>query len=96
MYQPYPGSTEMPETSRPPAPAQSCKNGKNWARITGTVLFVIATVDTFVGLSSPIAATARIWGIVVWLVGLTVIVFLWQRASTAFFKATPFENNTPA
>ena len=76
--------------------ARSCLSGKNWARITGTVLFVIATVDTFVGLSSPIAATARIWGIVVWLVGLTVIVFLWQRASTAFFKATPFENNTPA
>jgi hypothetical protein len=49
------------------------------------VLFVIATVDTFVGLSSPIAATVRIWGIVVWLVGLTAIVFLWQRASTAFF-----------
>jgi len=21
MYQPYPGSTQMPETSRPPAPA---------------------------------------------------------------------------
>jgi len=74
MYQPYPGQTQMPAAQRPPAPA---------------VLFVIATVDTFAGLSSPIAGTVRIWGIVVWLVGLTAIVFLWQRASTAFFKATP-------
>jgi hypothetical protein len=39
---------------------------------------------------------ARIWGILVWLVGLTAIVFLRQRASTAFFKATPFEHNTRA
>jgi hypothetical protein len=69
--------------------ARSCQAGKNWARITGTVLFVIATVDTFIGLSSPIAGTVRIWGIVIWLVGLTAIVFLWQRASTAFFKANP-------
>jgi hypothetical protein len=47
MYQPYPGQTQMPAAQRPPAPA---------------VLFVIATVDTFAGLSSPIAGTVRIWG----------------------------------
>jgi hypothetical protein len=89
MYQPYPGSTEMPETSRPPAPAQSCKNGKNWARITGTVLFAIGTLDTFAGLGAPIAGPVKIWAILVWLVGLAAVVFLWRRTSSAFFKATP-------
>jgi hypothetical protein len=161
MYQPYPGSNQMPETSRPPAPAsvlnavkimyigavtsilgiaidaatvnttkhaiarkspnltasqlsssehvlvvafiiggligaaawffiaQSCKNGKSWARITGTVLFAIGTVDTFAGLTAPIAGPVKIWAIPVWLVGLAAVVFLWRRSSSAFFKATP-------
>jgi hypothetical protein len=69
--------------------ARSCRGGKNWARITGTVLFALATVDTLGGLGSPIAGAVKIWAIVVWLVGLTAVVFLWRRSSTAFFKATP-------
>ena len=69
--------------------ARSCRGGQNWARITGTALFALATVDTLVGLSAPIAGTVKIWAILVWLVGLTAVVFLWRRSSTAFFKATP-------
>jgi hypothetical protein len=68
--------------------ARAAKNGNNWARITGTVLFALATVDTIVGASAPLAGTAKIWGLIVWLVGLTAVIFLWQRASTAFFKGT--------
>jgi hypothetical protein len=69
--------------------ARSCLGGKNWARITGTVLFGLATVDTLGGLSAPIAGVVKIWAILVWLVGLTAVVFLWRRSSTEFFKATP-------
>jgi hypothetical protein len=69
--------------------ARSCLGGKNWARITGTVLFALATVDTLGGLSAPIAGAVKIWAILVWLVGLTAVVFLWRRSSTAFFKASP-------
>ena len=69
--------------------ARSCLGGKGWARITGTVLFALATVDTLGGLGSPIAGAVKIWAIVVWLVGLTAVVFLWRRSSTEFFKATP-------
>ena len=69
--------------------ARSCLSGKNWARITGTVLFALATVDTLGGLSAPIAGAVKIWAILVWLVGLTAVVFLWRRSSTEFFKATP-------
>jgi hypothetical protein len=158
MYQPYPGSTEMPESRRPSAPAsvlnavkvmyagaaaslvgiivdittlsatksaiekhahnltasqinseqhvlvasfiiggvigaglwiflaQSCKRGRNWARITGTVLFGIATLDTFVGVALPVAGAIRIYAVVVWLIGLTAVVLLWQRSSSAFFR----------
>ena len=69
--------------------AWACRNGSNWARITGTVLFALSTVDTIVGLTAPIAGPAKIWGGLVWLVALTAIVFLWRPSSTAFFKRTP-------
>jgi len=68
--------------------ARNCQGGKNWARITGTVLFAVATIDTIVGLTAPLAGAAKIWGAVVWLVGLTAVVLLWQRPSTAFFTAS--------
>jgi hypothetical protein len=42
--------------------------------------------DTVIGVSAPIAGTVRLWGLVTWLVGLTAVILLWQRSSTAFFK----------
>ena len=51
-------------------------------------LFGLATVDVIVGVSAPVAGTVKIWGLVVWLIGLTAVIFLWQRASTAFFNGT--------
>jgi hypothetical protein len=66
--------------------ARACKNGNNWARITGTVLFGLATVDTIVGITAPLASAVKFWWPVIWLAGLTAVIFLWQRASTAFFK----------
>jgi hypothetical protein len=70
--------------------ARACKSGKSWARITGTVLFGIATVEG--GLSNlvvPEAALVKIFWFVIWLIGLAAVVFLWRGTSSAFFKATP-------
>jgi hypothetical protein len=161
VYQPYPGSTQMPEASRPPAPksvlnavkfmyagaassligivvdiatlsgtkraiekknpalsisqvntrehallvgfiiagvigvavwlwlARSCLGGKNWARITGTVLFAIATIDLLVGFGISVAGVVHIYGLLVWLIGLCAVIFLWRRDSSAYFKPTP-------
>ncbi|HTX26681.1 MAG TPA: hypothetical protein VME19_06655 [Streptosporangiaceae bacterium] len=70
--------------------ARLCKNGKNGARITGTVLFGLATLDTLIGAAAaPIAGAVRAWGLVVWLVGLVAVIFLWRPSSTAFFKGAP-------
>ena len=72
----------------------STQRGQSWARITGTVLFALATVDTLIGLSAPIAGAVKLWALVTWLAGLTAVIFLWRRPSTAFFKgATLKENN---
>jgi hypothetical protein len=69
--------------------ARACQRGRGWARITGTVLFALATVDTLVGLGTPIAIAVRLWAVLVWLAGLTAVVFLWRRDSSAYFKQTP-------
>ena len=68
--------------------ARACRDGKPWARITGTVLFGLATVDTIVSATAPVAAAVKAWWPVIWLAGLVAVIFLWQRASTAFFKGT--------
>ena len=65
--------------------ARNCQGGKNWARITGTVLFAICTIDTIVGVTAPLAGAVRIWGVAVWLCGLAAVVLLWRRPSTEFF-----------
>ena len=53
-----------------------------------SVLFALSTVDTFVGLTAPIALAVKLWGALVWLIALTAIVLLWRRSSSAFFKPT--------
>ncbi|HUB23098.1 MAG TPA: hypothetical protein VMA97_11890 [Streptosporangiaceae bacterium] len=68
--------------------ARACQNGHRWARITGTVFFALATVDTIVSAVSPVAAPVKIWWPVIWLAGLTAVIFLWRPASTAFFKGS--------
>jgi hypothetical protein len=70
--------------------ARASRSGKNWARITGTVFFAIATVQG--GLSNlvlPEALAVKIFWFVIWLIGLGAVVLLWQRSSSAFFRGTP-------
>jgi hypothetical protein len=158
MYQPYPGTAQMPEIQRPPTPpsvrnavkvmyagaagsliyaiifiatlsatksalerrsphltasqlngmqhvlvavaiiegligaglwifiARACRNGRNWARITGTVFFGLATLDVLGGLTFPQAALVRVCSVVLWLIGLAAVVLLWRGTSSAFFR----------
>jgi hypothetical protein len=68
--------------------ARACQNGHRWARITGTVFFALATVDTIVSAVSPVASPVKAWWPVIWLAGLTAVIFLWRPTSTAFFKGS--------
>jgi hypothetical protein len=68
--------------------ARMCKAGRPWARIVSTVLFAIQTINLAASAAVPAASTARIYGIVVWLIGLAAIVLLWQRPSSDYFGST--------
>ena len=63
------------------------RQGKNWARITSTVLFGLYTIETFSTLSQTRAVLALAFAIVIWLIGLGAVILLWRPESTAFFKA---------
>jgi hypothetical protein len=73
--------------------AQSSKAGRGWARITSTVFFAIDTISALLGASGAsglsVGGAARAYGIVVWLIGLVAIIFLWQRASSDYFRPAP-------
>jgi serine/threonine kinase PknH len=69
--------------------ARACRNGKSWARVTGTVLFGLHTLG-FLGVlvnSHPGLGLTKVLTTLSWLIACGVVVFLWQRPSSAFFQA---------
>jgi hypothetical protein len=74
--------------------ARAIGHGSNGARITGTVLFGLATLALLVGpsdlsLGSGQPVAARICTGIVWLAGLGAVILLWQRGSRNFFREPP-------
>ena len=63
--------------------AQSCRAGKGWARVVSTVFFGIDTLSVFIGAAAVQGGgLSRIYGFVVWVIGLIAIILLWQRSSS--------------
>ena len=70
--------------------AQSCRAGKGWARVVSTVLFGIDTLSVLAGaVTVPGGGLTRIYGFVIWAIGLVAIFLLWQRSSSDYFRGTP-------
>ena len=68
--------------------AQSCRAGKSWARVTSTVLFGIDTLSVLISSTvTPDGGLTRIYGLVIWVIGLIAVILLWQRASSDYFRS---------
>jgi hypothetical protein len=83
--------------------ASANRAGRNWARITSTVFFVIDTLVTgflvlalrpflhstaaLGGSVSDAALGAVLFGAGLWVLGLTTIVLLWRRESSDYYAA---------
>jgi hypothetical protein len=70
--------------------ARACRNGRNWARVTGTVLFGLNTLGFLRVITSAHAGIglAKLVTVIGWLIACGAVVFLWQRPSSEFFKRT--------
>lgn len=69
--------------------ARANGQGKNWARITSSVFFALATVSLFSVLNAP-SVLGVIFAVALWAVGLGAIILLWRRESSEFFKPRQF------
>ncbi len=70
--------------------ARANSQGRNWARITSSVLFGLATLDLWGVLSQPKTVLGLVFPVLTWLVGLGAIILLWRKESTEFFKPRRF------
>jgi len=65
--------------------ARASAAGRNYARITGTVLFVVYTLFLLSSLRRPSVSIGLIVGVLVWLAGLGAVIQLWRRESSEYF-----------
>ncbi|WP_338749990.1 hypothetical protein [Janibacter alittae] len=61
--------------------------GKGWARIVATVLFAFYIVSFLVSLAQPTQALTLVVSLLVLIAGTAATFFLWQKDSTAWFRA---------
>jgi len=65
--------------------ARSCRDGKNWARVTGTVVLVIAALGALRDLTQAETAVNLAFIFAECLIGLAAVVLLWRRDSNGYF-----------
>lgn len=63
-------------------------HGRNWARITATVLLCLWTVNT-AGVVQTGVVQSMIFPVIAWLIGAAAIFYLWRQESGAFFGKGP-------
>jgi hypothetical protein len=66
--------------------AWASKQGKAWARITSTVLFLLATISLLSLARGPRTVLTLIFPLLTWLVGGGAVWLLWRPDATAFFN----------
>jgi len=76
--------------------ARANRAGARWARIVATVLFAIGTLNVAAPFLGHIAFGNIAYTAVIWLIGLAVIVFLWQRTSSEYYASQSLPRGTAA
>jgi hypothetical protein len=70
--------------------ARKNNEGKTWARITSTVLFLLWSYYTYNSIASTRGAATLIAStvivLVIWVIGLGALFMLWRQESSAYFK----------
>lgn len=70
--------------------AFASRAGKNWARITGSVLFGLSTLGlVFMVVLAASTSVEEGLGVLNWLVGLAAVILLWVKQSGVYFRPVP-------
>jgi hypothetical protein len=67
--------------------AYANRNGRSWARIFSTVLFVLLTITLPLSFIEVPATATRTTGLIQWALALVALVLLWVGPSNAYFAA---------
>ena len=63
-----------------------CKSGKNWARITGTLLFVLSVLIMIYNFLTVETAVTGVFNLLISLIGLAAVMLLWLGNTNAYFN----------
>jgi hypothetical protein len=63
------------------------RRGRFWARIVATVLFGLDTLRLIVPVRQLNLTVNLVVEILIWLVGLSAIILIWSRDSSAYYQA---------
>jgi hypothetical protein len=66
--------------------ARASTAGRNYARITGTVLFGLFTLIILLSLRSPQVGVGLVLYVLVWLAGLGAVIMFWRSESAPWFS----------
>lgn len=64
--------------------ARTNARGRNWARVTATILFCLWTVNT-IGVVQTKVIESLVFPVIAWLIGAVAVFFLWRQESGVFF-----------
>jgi hypothetical protein len=65
--------------------ARACRAGRNWARITGSTLFVLNTGLLLFAFARTRLNLGIVLSLLIWLAGLGAVIMLWRRESSSYF-----------
>jgi hypothetical protein len=65
--------------------ARANGQGKNWARIVSSVLFIFATFDLLSTYTQPHTLLSALFPSLTWIVGLGAVILLWRGESSEYF-----------
>jgi hypothetical protein len=63
--------------------------GRNYARITGTVLFALYALLTLTSLTRPSASVGLVFALLVLVAGAGAVIMLWRKESGPYFAPRP-------
>ena len=70
--------------------ASASRKGRSWPRMVGTILFGLDTIGLLGALGRAGIPTIKVFGVLIWLIGLITVISLWRRQSSGYFHASRY------